>query len=151
MNLRIFCSFLTQVAGMGRAVEPQTPPGRYHGAMAIDWADNILLAQLTDEPSLSEELGTVYDRIDEASDAPHVVLDFSAVSYINSSNIAQLLKLSKRLTADQRSLRLCMLSDEVWSVMMVTGLDKVFRFAPDTMTALASIQIEETDTEATDA
>ncbi|MAY73758.1 MAG: hypothetical protein CMJ31_03360 [Phycisphaerae bacterium] len=116
--------------------------------MAIDWADNIVLAQLSDEPSLSEELATLCDRLDAAAEdeeqpVPHLVLDFSAVSYINSSNIAQLLRLSKRLTELKRGLRLCTLSDEVWSVMMVTGLDKVFRFAPDTMTALASIQIEE--------
>ena len=116
--------------------------------MAIDWADNIVLAQLSDEPSLSEELATLYDRLeataeDEDHPIPHVVLDFSAVSYINSSNIAQMLRLSKKLGGLNRSLRLCTLSDEVWSVMMVTGLDKVFRYAPDTMTALASIQIEE--------
>jgi len=33
--------------------------------------------------------------------------------------------------------------DEVWSVLMVTGLDKVFRFAPDPMTALAGLQLED--------
>jgi hypothetical protein len=29
--------------------------------------------------------------------------------------------------------------------MMVTGLDKVFRFAPDPMTALAGLQLEEAE------
>ena len=61
---------------------------------------------------------------------------------INSSNIAQLLRLRKILGEGDRQLRICGVSDEVWSVLMVTGLDKVFHFAPDTMTALASIQIE---------
>lgn len=117
--------------------------------MAIDWSDQIVLAQLADEPSLSEELSALQDRLADTAagggEAPHVVLDFSGVSYINSSNIAQMLRLSKMLAGAERHLRLCGLSDDVWSVMMVTGLDKVFRFAPDTLTALASIQIEEPD------
>jgi len=112
--------------------------------MAIDWSDNIVLAQLSDEPSLSEELASLIDRIGSAGDGetPNVVLDFSDCTYINSSNIAQLLRLSKRLNEAGRQMRLCGMGDEVWSVMLVTGLDKMFRFAPDTMTALASLQIE---------
>jgi hypothetical protein len=35
-------------------------------------------------------------------------------------------------------------SDQVWSIFLVTGIDKLFRFAPDPMTALAGIQLEET-------
>ena len=113
--------------------------------MAIDWSDNIVLAQLSDEPSLSEELASLIDRLGKAEPAqtPHVVLDFSDCTYINSSNIAQLLRVSKQLTESGRQLRLCGMGDEVWSVMMVTGLDKMFRFAPDIMTALAGLQIEE--------
>ena len=113
--------------------------------MAIDWSDNIVLAQLSDEPSLSEELASLIDRIgkSDGGNAPHVVLDFSDCTYINSSNIAQLLRLSKHLSETGRQLRLCGMGDEVWSVMLVTGLDKMFRFAPDTMTALAGLQIED--------
>lgn len=113
--------------------------------MAIDWSDNIVLAKLSDEPSLSEELASLIDRLHKAepSQTPHVVLDFSDCTYLNSSNIAQLLRVSKQLTESGRQLRLCGMGDEVWSVMMVTGLDKVFRFAPDTMTALAGLQIED--------
>ncbi len=118
--------------------------------MAIDWSDSIVLAQLSDEPSLSEELSALTDRIGDPADrdetagpVPHVVLDFSEVTYINSSNIAQLLRISKRLEAMNRQMRLCGMGDEVWSVMLVTGLDKVFKVAPDTMTALAGLQIDD--------
>lgn len=111
--------------------------------MAIDWSDNILLANLSDEPALSEELGLVIDQIKDAEDTPHAVLDFRGVSYVNSSNIAQLLRVRKMLDEQGRQLRLCGMGDEVWSVMLVTGLDKVFRFAPDTMTALAGLQLED--------
>ncbi len=113
--------------------------------MAIEWSDNILLANLSDEPALSEELATVIDKINDAaaSEAPHAVLDFRAVSYVNSSNIAQLLRLQKVLGERSRQLRICGVSDEVWSVMLVTGLDKVFTFAPDTLTALAGLQLDD--------
>jgi hypothetical protein len=35
------------------------------------------------------------------------------------------------------------MSDEVWTVMLTTGLDKVLSFSPDTMTALATLQLED--------
>ncbi len=111
--------------------------------MAIDWSDNILLANLSDEPALSEELGLVVDQIKDADAAPHAVLDFRGVSYVNSSNIAQLLRIRKMLDEAGQQMRVCGVTDEVWSVMLVTGLDKVFRFAPDTMTALAGLQLDD--------
>jgi hypothetical protein len=39
-------------------------------------------------------------------------------------------------------MRLCGVRDNVWSVLMVTGLDKIFEFTEDVMTSLASLQIE---------
>ena len=123
--------------------------------MAIDWSDNIVLAQLNDEPALSDELAGLIDQLTErsggGSDAtdpdggsvPSLVLDFSSVSYINSSNIAQLLQLRRVLDGAGKQLRLCALSEEVWSVMMVTGLEKVFVTAPDTLTALAGLQLSD--------
>ena len=113
--------------------------------MAIEWSDNITLAKLSDEPSLSEELASLIDRLAKADpdQTPHVVLDFSDCTYVNSSNIAQLLRLSKQLKGAGRQLRLAAMGDDVWSVMLVTGLDKVFRVAPDTLTALAGLQLED--------
>jgi anti-anti-sigma factor len=115
--------------------------------MSTDWSDNIVITELSDEPALSEELSGISQRISEhsgkAGHVPHVVLNFAAVSYVNSSNLAQLLKLRKQLTEHKRQLKLCSVKDDLWSVFLITGLDKVFRFAPDPMTALAGIQIDE--------
>jgi len=109
--------------------------------MAIDWSDNIVIANLTDEPALSEELSSISESLDKAETLPSVVLDFAQVSYVNSSNIAQLLKLRRSLIASNRTLTLCSMTDHVWSTILITGLDKVFAFAPDLATAIAGVQI----------
>tara|TARA_E500000318_G_scaffold2060_1_gene2824 strand:- start:132225 stop:132587 length:363 start_codon:yes stop_codon:yes gene_type:complete len=118
--------------------------------MAIDWSDNIVIANLADEPALSDELSMICERVEstgESDPIPHAVLDFHEVSYVNSSNIAQLLRLRKNLEARERQLVLAGVSDEVMSVLVVTGLNKVFQFAPDMLTAIASIQIAEPESE----
>jgi len=113
--------------------------------MATNWSDKIVIADLSDEPAFSEELTSLIEKVSamETEKVPHVVLNFAAVSYIHSSNLAQLLRLRKRLLEAGRTIKVCSVSEEVWSVLLITGLDKVFRFAPDPMTALAGIQLEE--------
>jgi anti-anti-sigma factor len=113
--------------------------------MPTIWSDDILIADLADEPALSDELNEVIEQTENPPEGRggHVVLNFGDVSYINSSNIAQLLRLRKDLTARGKRLQVCNMSDEVWTVMLTTGLDKVLSFSPDTMTALASLQLED--------
>ncbi|HYE03132.1 MAG TPA: STAS domain-containing protein [Phycisphaerales bacterium] len=116
--------------------------------MPTQWSESIVIAELADEPELSEELSAIFARLTAetvpgATEAPSVVLNFSGVRHLNSSHLAQLLRLRKRMTEIGRSLVLCSLGDDLWSVMMLTGLDKVFRFATDPVTALASLQLEE--------
>lgn len=112
--------------------------------MPTEWSDGILLSDLADEPELSEELGALFSHLKAApiEKTPHVVINFAGVSYLNSSQIAQLLRVRKRIVEGHRRLVLAALRDEVWSVILLTGLDKVFQVAPDTMTALARVQIE---------
>jgi len=114
--------------------------------MTVDWSDSIVIANLADEPALSDELSMICERVEQTSEGdpvPHAVLDFHEVSYVNSSNIAQLLRLRKNLEAHRRQLVLSGVSDEVMSVLVVTGLNKVFSFAGDLLTAIASIQVAE--------
>lgn len=112
--------------------------------MPSDWSDNIVICDLTDEPDLSEELSDLYNRLTERSSdsVPYVVLNLAGVSYLNSSNIAQILRIRRRLIEAQRSMKLCSVADGVWSIMLLTGLDKVFEFVPDKSTAIASLQLE---------
>ncbi len=111
--------------------------------MAVDWSEHIMIANLADEPALSDELELICERICKGADTPNAVLDFHEVSYINSSNIAQLLKLRNDIEGAGRQMILCGVQDDVMSVLVVTGLNAVFQFAPDTLTAIASVQIED--------
>ncbi|MEO1583546.1 MAG: STAS domain-containing protein [Planctomycetota bacterium] len=112
--------------------------------MLTDWSDDIVMVDLGDDPQLTDELAAVIDRIAEspADRVPHVVLNMGHVGYIKSSNLAQLIRLRKLMIESGRGLRLCSVDDRVWSVMMVTGLDKLFDVSPDPMTALATIQLD---------
>jgi anti-anti-sigma factor len=121
--------------------------------MPTDWSDGILLSDLSDEPELAEEFSAVVARLKNTptDKLPHVVLNFGGVSYLNSSHIAALLRMRKRVQEGHRQLVLAALSDEVWSIMLLTGLDKVFQFAPDTMTALARVQLGDAASGGTEA
>jgi anti-anti-sigma factor len=107
-----------------------------------NWSDNIVIATLTDEPQFSEEMSLLLQRLpDNSGETPDVIIDLKDVSYLNSSNIAQLLRLRRRVIDAHRRLRLCSVADPVWSMLMVAGLDKLFDFTDDVSTSLASLQI----------
>ena len=118
-----------------------------------EWSDDILIVELSDEPSFSEDLSALLRRIEARPSGagsaapngggPDVILNLGGVTYLNSSNIAQLLKVRQTLANAGRKLRLCAVRDQVWSVMLITGLDKFFDFTGDVSTSLASLQIEE--------
>jgi len=111
--------------------------------MPNDWSDRILISDLSDEPALSDELTSIHERISQTDEAStqDVVLNFAAVTYLNSSNIAQLLRLRTTLMERRHELRFCSVGNEVWSLMLLTGLEKVFQFAPDPASAIASLQL----------
>ncbi len=119
-------------------------------AVPTDWSDSIVVADLADEPAFSEELANIMDELERGSagddtSIPDVVLNMDEVSYLNSSNIAQILRLRKFLVEHDANLRLAATQDAVWSVMLLTGLDKVFHFVPDKATAIASLQLSQGD------
>jgi len=104
------------------------------------WSDNILVVELQSDPNLTDDLNALLDQL-ESNGQVNVVLDFSAVGYLNSSNIAKLLKLRKKVVANRRRLVLCGIDTTVWGLFLVTGLDKVFEFTDNVATGLATVQI----------
>jgi anti-anti-sigma factor len=108
-----------------------------------DWSDRIVIAELNDEPAFSEDIEALMRRLDrDKASMPDVIADFKAVTYLNSSNIAQLLMLRNKLKQSHRQFRGCSVSDAVWSVILTTGVDRLISFTEDVSTSLASLQIQ---------
>jgi len=108
-----------------------------------EWSDRIWVVQLGNEPSLSEDLITFRDRVEQAKQTPDMVIDLSGVSQINSSNLSQMLRIRKLAVDRDAKLRLAGPPDSVWAIFLTTGLDKVFEFSTNVSTALAGLQINQ--------
>ncbi|MBS3822173.1 MAG: STAS domain-containing protein [Planctomycetes bacterium] len=116
--------------------------------MAIqNWSDDIVVVDLQDDPQFTDELSALMDTLEE--EPRNVVLNFGAVGFVNSSNIAKLLRLRKVMITIERELVLCDVNTQVWGVLMVTGLDKIFDYTNDVATALAMLQIGKSDEDET--
>jgi len=109
--------------------------------MAIQkWSDEITVVELSDDPQFTEDLDGFMDSVESCP--TDVVLNFAAVGFINSSNVAKLLRIRKVMLAVDRRLVLCDVNAQVWGIFLVTGLDKIFEFTSDVAIALASLQME---------
>ncbi len=106
------------------------------------WSDSVMLAELSDDPQFSDDMSALIDAVTD-NPRQHVLLNFSHVNYLNSSNIARLLKLRKLVAVtNQRKMKLCNVNTHVWGVFLVTGLDRLFDLADDLPSGLAALQIE---------
>ena len=103
------------------------------------WSDRVSVVHLADDPQFTDDMSALEG--DPSVAARDVVLDFAAVHFINSSNIARLLKLRQTMRSRQRRLVLCGISTKVWGVFLVTGLDKIFDFSDNVTTGLATLQM----------
>ena len=110
------------------------------------WSDEITIVELSDDPQFTEDLDCLMDSVE--SNAADVVLNLAAVGFINSSNVAKLLRVRKVMLAVNRRLVLCDVNAQVWGIFLVTGLDKIFEFTSDVAIALASLQMEMTSDDA---
>ena len=103
------------------------------------WSDKIVVVHLADDPQFSEDIESLGPAVRQHAS---IVLDFSGVRFVNSSNISQLLKIRKNITNTDARLLLCNVSNQVWGVLLITGLDKIFEFSDNVPTALATLQME---------
>ena len=103
------------------------------------WSETVNVLHLADDPQFTEDLAAMESLV--ASTPVNAVVDLSAVHFVNSSNIARLLKFRKQMIGVQRRLVLCGVNTQVWGTFLVTGLDKVFEFSDNVTTALATLQM----------
>ena len=103
------------------------------------WSEQVSVLHLADDPQLSDDLQMLEDEA--AQRKFDAVLDFGTVRFVNSSNLAKLIKLRNQLIEKDSKMVLCNVGTPIWGTFLVTGLDKVFEFSDNVTTALASLQI----------
>ena len=110
--------------------------------MAVEqWSDSVVLGQLADDPQFTDDLTAIIEQCTQNA-RTDALLNFSGISYLNSSNIAKLLKLRKLvMITNQRRLKFCGVNTHVWGVFLVTGLDKIFEIFDDVPSGLAALQM----------
>ena len=103
-------------------------------------SEDIIFVELpSDNPKIAEELKAVNETVSNER-ACHVIIDFSIVEIINSSNISNLLILRSLLQVSGRQLILCNVTTVTKCIFVVAGLSEVFVFVNDKSTALAAVQ-----------
>lgn len=106
-----------------------------------DWPEDIILVNLPGEPQMANELMTVTEIVRKRGDCD-VVIDFSSVNIITSSNLSKLLKLRKILSDNDHKLVFCSVALATKRIFLVTGLEKISKFADDKFMALESLRKE---------
>lgn len=116
-----------------------------------EWSDSLQIAELQNDPSFAEDMGLLAAGYQRAADdlkagragarARDLVLDMRHVQFLNSSNIAQLLRVRKLVSLAGAQVRICSVSDRIWGILLATDLDRIFDFSEDVTTALAAMQM----------
>lgn len=108
------------------------------------WSEAVVIGQLADDPQFTDDMTALIEQVTQ-NPRLDVLLNFGGVSYLNSSNIAKLLKLRRLVTTtNQRRLKLCGIGNtHVWGVFLLTGLDKIFEFVDNVPAGLAALQMEQ--------
>ena len=116
-----------------------------------DWSDSIQVAELHNDPAFADDMGVLANAFQRVADelkagrpgvrAKDLVLDMRHVQFLNSSNIAQLLRVRKLALLAGARIRICSVSDRIWGVLLATDLDRIFDFSEDVTTSLAQLQM----------
>lgn len=102
--------------------------------------ENVIYIELpSDGIKMSDELKALNDVVTQKDDCD-VIIDFSKVEIINSSNISNLLILRGLLQDKGRRLILCGMSTVTRCIFVVAGLAEVFVFIDDKSAALEAVK-----------
>jgi len=103
-------------------------------------SEDIILVEMPPGTSkIAEELKAVNKTVSKKA-ACDVIIDFSKVEIINSSNISNLLILRSLLQESKRRLILCNVTTVTKCIFVVAGLSEIFVFADNRSVALATIK-----------
>jgi len=82
---------------------------------------------------IGEELRNYIDTVNDEIDA--VIINFSSITYLNSSGLRELIQTLKFLKEKGKSLILTNINDDIKKIFVHTNLDRLFKIAPDNESA----------------
>lgn len=102
--------------------------------------DNLIYAELPSEGlQISEDLKALNETISDRDDCD-VIVDFTKVEIINSSNISNLLILRSLVEEQGHQLILCSVSTITKCIFVVAGLAEIFTFIDNKTAALEAVK-----------
>ncbi len=102
--------------------------------------EHVIYLELTsDGPEMSDELKALNEAVSDRDDCD-VIVDFTKVEVVNSSNISNLLILRSLLQDNGRQLILCNVHTITKCIFVVAGLAEIFVFIDDKSAALAAVK-----------
>jgi len=108
-----------------------------------NFSEDVLFVDLPRNTlQIENELKNLNETVSTRSDCD-VVIDFFRVEIITSSSISNLLILRKLLQEHGRQLILCNVAIMTKYIFTVAGLDKIFDFVDDRLSAMAAVQCDE--------
>jgi anti-sigma B factor antagonist len=98
--------------------------------LVISDRDDVVLVSFAESRILDEgvirQIGEAFKGLTtEAAASRKLLLKFDRVTFMSSSMIGQILRLSKQCKADKVALKLCNISPSIMEVFTLTRLDKV--------------------------
>jgi len=101
--------------------------------------DGIIICNISGEINIntSPQLRKSFEAYGEAN-AAKIVVDFSQVSYIDSSGLATFIELLQRLKKGGGTFRICSMSQKVKNIFEVTKLHKLFEIFDTREAALSN-------------
>ncbi len=109
-----------------------------------NFSKNVLFVDLPSNVSqIGDELKNLNETVSTKTDRD-VVIDFFRVEVLNSSSIGNLMILQKLLQEHNHHLVLCNVSTMTKYIFTVAGLDKVFDFVDDRLSAMSAAKGTET-------
>ncbi len=102
-------------------------------------SQDVLFITLPEEPQTAKELKVVNEMVHTKADCD-VIVDFTKVEMVTSSNINNLLILHKTLSDSGHRLIFCRVNMPTKCIFRVAGLDEHFEFAEDKFAALEALK-----------
>lgn len=111
--------------------------------ISIRYADGATIAALMDEKILEEtEIQRLEDSIMplvEQAEQITLVLDFSNVSFLSSTMLGVLIRISKKVYERGGKLGLCGISARIYEIFKITRLNKIFDIYENADKALSGL------------